>query len=285
MVALAAVSFPAQAVTRDTLRDRANTYYGLSITSFMSYSRAHDGKTADGSSTSAEDTSWLGLDWRNDGCSAPDWLVGKPWNTYFKSPCVRHDFGYRNFGKGKALHSTNAKKLAVDDKFLADMKARCRDGSKRPWVYYSDGSRRRATLSQCDSKASTFYTGVRKSFAGSTGITNPENSWHARKCTAGALCLFDDTGYSDRRLTFGSKAGYPTDSGATRVYDMNDISFGDKTSSVWNRSAYAWRLYDDHGYSDRSVCVVPGQKISSLGDHAGFSDKTSSIKRMAGSSC
>lgn len=258
LVTVLAIAAPAHAVTRSTLTERAKLYYGKSIKEFMTLSKAHDGQ---GSGGKNEDTQWKGLDWENDGCSAPSAVVGAAWNTYFATPCIRHDFGYRNYGKGLALRSTNAQKKTIDDKFLADMKAHCRAATTRPIVRVTEaGQIIRASLSQCDSKAGLFHTGVRKSITGSTGWGNPETAFHAKGCTDGALCLFDDRDFADRRITFGNKADHPADSTATAASNLKDgaYNFGDKTSSVWNRSPRAWRLYDDSGYSDRSVCVRPG---------------------------
>lgn len=63
-------------------------------------------------------------------------------------------------------------------------------------------------------------------------------------------------------------------------------SFSDATSSVENKSAVAWVLYDDSGYSDRRYCIKPGQTISNLGADAWkFNDKISSVKELGSASC
>ncbi len=62
--------------------------------------------------------------------------------------------------------------------------------------------------------------------------------------------------------------------------------FGDKASSVDNRSSSAWVLYDDSGYKDRRYCISPGQRINDLHAQAWkFGDKISAIKRLSGTSC
>jgi len=60
--------------------------------------------------------------------------------------------------------------------------------------------------------------------------------------------------------------------------------FGDKTSSVKNRQSVSWVIYDDHDYTDRSVCIRPGVRVPQLPDYD-FNDKTSSAKRLSGTSC
>ncbi|SNV17731.1 Prokaryotic phospholipase A2 [Dermatophilus congolensis] len=62
--------------------------------------------------------------WTTDGCSVPLGM-GKSWSKKFYNPCVRHDFGYRNFGpKGPLnLGASNFKKSRkkIDAQFLKDM--------------------------------------------------------------------------------------------------------------------------------------------------------------------
>lgn len=269
MLALVLVSAPAQAVSRAKLLKRADEYYSLSLKEFTKVSQQHDGE---GKNRKNEDTSWRGLNWRHNSCTG----VPKPVKDYFRKSCVRHDFGYRNFGQGKdlTLRSTNAMKKTIDNKFLADMKSQC-------------AKKRVGTRQLCREAADEMYNFVRSSFAGSSDVPNPENAFHNNACTTGALCLFDDTWRNDRRLTFGSTKGHATDSSATKVSNLKDMKFGDKTSSVVNKSKYAWRLYDDHNYKDRSVCVPPNTQIDDLGTKRNkkFGDKTSSIKRMSGSKC
>ncbi|STD13990.1 Prokaryotic phospholipase A2 [Dermatophilus congolensis] len=64
--------------------------------------------------------------WTTDGCSVPLGM-GKGWSKKFYNPCVRHDFGYRNFGpKGPLnLGASNFKKSRkkIDAQFLKDMES------------------------------------------------------------------------------------------------------------------------------------------------------------------
>lgn len=66
--------------------------------------------------------------WSDDGCSAP-WfvsvLLGRDWNSEFSWACKRHDFGYRNFGKGLEIRPTDTQRATVDSRLLSDMKAWC----------------------------------------------------------------------------------------------------------------------------------------------------------------
>jgi hypothetical protein len=62
-----------------------------------------------------------GLDYSTDLCSAP--LVGSSGASFdFTEPCLRHDFGYRNYDR---LGIFAAEKDAVDSRFLADMNDHC----------------------------------------------------------------------------------------------------------------------------------------------------------------
>ena len=228
----------AQGYSRTAKTDRANQIASLSLAKFTQLrGQSHTGVDSV-------------LEWSADGCSAP--FFAAAWREFFRRSCNRHDFGYRNFGngwsKGLALTSTDAKKYAVDQKFLSDMRGQC------------NGS------SDCLTAAQAFYAGVRKS-----GLA--QTAFYKGECHPGKFCLFDDTGYEDRRIALTASEN-----------NMNDINFGDKTSSVKNRSSVAWILYDDHDYSDTKVCVKPGASISNLADR-GFGDKTSSAKRLSRTTC
>jgi hypothetical protein len=93
------------------------------------------------------------FDWTTDWCSAP--LVGSTGRSFdFRSPCRRHDFGYRNlqllerrYGTGSTYWNA-ASRERVDRQLRTDMKAHCRT---RPW-------HERYT---CLAWADTFYAAVR----------------------------------------------------------------------------------------------------------------------------
>jgi len=84
------------------------------------------------------------LDWSTDRCSAP--LVGSRGQSFdFTDACRRHDFGYRNYGR---LGLFEARRRAVDERFLADMRDHC-------------ATRPRWEMVRCLAWARTFYLGVR----------------------------------------------------------------------------------------------------------------------------
>lgn len=93
------------------------------------------------------------------------------------------------------------------------------------------------------------------------------------QCSSGRICFWDDSDFLD---TFRSMT--------LSLANFNDINFGDKATSVWNRMTVAWLLYDDAGYSDTRVCVMAGASVANLGNF-GFNDKTSSARKLAGNTC
>ena len=198
------------------------------------------------------------FNWSDDGCSAPWWTGTAYYSAVFNKACERHDFGYRNLGwgyytsKNLALSSTPGTKDAIDKVFLADMRALC--------------ANRGSSTAGCLTVAQGFYGAVRK-----TGKAH--TSFYKSECQPGFLCLFDDKGYKDRRVRLSASEN-----------NMNDVNFGDKASSVKNTSGVAWRLYDDHDYSDRSLCVPRNGAASNLKDYD-FGDKTSSARRYSTASC
>ena len=196
------------------------------------------------------------LDWDDNGCSSP---VPSPFNGRFNRACERHDFGYHNLGNGVnerpslALDSTEEAKKAVDRQLLQDLLYSCNNfpGPNEP----------------CDNAATTYYLVVSRAGRSWT-------SFYDHECTPGWFCLFDDTGYADRRKRF-----------TVSHSDMDDFDFGDKASAVKNKSSDAWIIYDDSGYDDRNYCIPAGGKVRSLGDKWDFNDKTSSIERLSSASC
>jgi len=83
------------------------------------------------------------LDYSTDLCSAP--LVGSTGASFdFTEPCLRHDFGYRNYDR---LGLFGQRKDSVDRRFLADMRDHC-------------GARDPAELDRCLDWASIFYAAV-----------------------------------------------------------------------------------------------------------------------------
>ncbi|AHI00529.1 phospholipase [Kutzneria viridogrisea] len=79
------------------------------------------------------------LDWSTDVCShVPD----RPLGYDFSNPCIRHDFGYRNYKKQGRFNATTKK--SIDDNFRNDMYSVC--GSSK----------------LCRGTADVYYWGVRK---------------------------------------------------------------------------------------------------------------------------
>jgi hypothetical protein len=61
------------------------------------------------------------LDYSTDECTAP--IVGSRGPSFdFTEACLRHDFGYRNYGR---LGVLDERREEVDDRFLRDMQAHC----------------------------------------------------------------------------------------------------------------------------------------------------------------
>ena len=119
----------APAVSRAELKARAIGY----MTESMSAFQRHDNQAPQP------------FDWRDNACSnVPDGI--------FKKACDRHDFGYRNFGKGLRLDRTEARRKWVDDQFKKDMYKACEDA----W----------GPNSLCRRRADVYYQGVRSQGAG-----------------------------------------------------------------------------------------------------------------------
>lgn len=199
------------------------------------------------------------FNWRDyDGCSLPRLIkpVAARWDKEFRRACMRHDFGYRNFGNGLALGSDQTHKSAIDVKFRSDMRAICPEKAAG------------RDLATCYAAAEAFYTGVSR-------FGKAQTAFFKNECTKARLCLFDDKSYEDRRITLSKSED-----------NMNDVDFGDKTSSVINRTGAAWVLYDDSGYGDRRFCIPPGVSVRDFGvDAYKFNDKVSSAKRMPDAKC
>lgn len=245
-------SSPAEAYTRTQLRTRAeNLSFSMTLGRFIQVYRG----TKRGIDTK--------FDWyKYDGCSVDQ--VPQPvkasllgWRDNFRKSCLRHDFGYRNFGNGLALGSNSTYKAKIDSMFRTNMRQQC----VNQFAITDDRF-------DCYAAAEEFYIGV-------TRFGQAQTAFYKRECPLGSFCLFDDTKFEDRRKALTSSED-----------DMNDIDFGDKTSSVMNRSGRAWVIYDDHDYKDRAFCIPPKGSVHNLGtDTVKFNDKTSSAKKMSGASC
>jgi len=82
--------------------------------------------------------------WSDNGCNSPAVRQAE-----FYRACARHDFGYRNYGWGLTVGPTDSRRLWVDERFRADMRAICR-------ANHSGAAR-----TSCYTAAGINYTGVR----------------------------------------------------------------------------------------------------------------------------
>lgn len=231
---------PAQAApTRATVKAAAEKYaFTMSLPDFLR--------------TKAKKPYDAVLDWGDDKCSAPFMKSGL--DAMFGDACKRHDFGYRNFGKGPTFGDNAATKKRIDDKLLWDMN----------WICTT----RFAGSDSCRAIAAGVYTVLRTQ-------GKSETAFYAGACSSGRFCLFDDAGYEDRRISLSSSEN-----------NMNDINFGDKTTSVQNKTSVSWVVYDDDNYRDRAFCIKPGVSVRDFGSSAyKFSDKTSSAKKLSSAAC
>lgn len=77
----------------------------------------------------ADDSRVEPFNWTKDGCSVP--VKFTPYRNVFRQACNQHDFGYRNYGKGKystlKLSPTAKTKDWIDKRFLAEMRRTCAD--------------------------------------------------------------------------------------------------------------------------------------------------------------
>ena len=135
----------------------------VAVTSLLTASGAHDARSdlaeverllyavplAQFVATVSAGSDWF--DVSTDWCSAP--LVGSTGRSFdFRSPCRRHDFGYRNLKLVEARYGVDAwnatSRRRVDQQFLADMRGHCRG---RAW--YDEPT--------CLAWAETYYAAVR----------------------------------------------------------------------------------------------------------------------------
>lgn len=121
---------PAERAVQPSRKAAVDNYMSMSMANFQAANRSAPAP----------------YNWTDDGCSnSPD----KPGGFNFLPSCQRHDFGYRNYGKGAVKASpTDATRLAVDNRLRSDLTNECNK--------YSGGQR-----TDCLGYASTFYAAVR----------------------------------------------------------------------------------------------------------------------------
>ncbi len=133
------------------LLGEADTIDSLPLDEFISlrHGRATD-NAADGSAGVSHTSPF---DWTSNGCS---WPTPKGIDKFFNEACVRHDFGWRNFGNGMTLDKSDDRKAEVDLRLRDDARDLCnRHGN--PKLNWSTTYR---TI-DCQSAADRLYAAVR----------------------------------------------------------------------------------------------------------------------------
>lgn len=64
------------------------------------------------------------FNWSDDGCSFIRYAAPGD-AAFFHDACLRHDFGYRNYGNGLRLQRDDGTKQQIDNKLLDDMDYIC----------------------------------------------------------------------------------------------------------------------------------------------------------------
>jgi hypothetical protein len=96
--------------TVPSLRTRADAYMTGTLADFLT----------------AKELAEPPFEWSDDGCSvlAPDLI--------FRQPCLRHDFGYRNYSENLTLSPTADTRHWIDDILLQDWYDVCREEQPFP---------------------------------------------------------------------------------------------------------------------------------------------------------
>lgn len=177
-------------------------------------------------------------DWQTDGCSGSVWawaaidgeFGGEQWERIFYNACARHDFGYRNFGKGRekglAYISTPAQRKLVDLRLRADAKAHCSTFKNRMQL-------------NCLAAVAAIYGFVRAKGA---------YGFYGKGCYPHNLCLISRK--SDRSISAN------TPNLGTRW------EFNDQATSARNDSSVAWKVFNDADYRGKWTCVKPGATVT-----------------------
>ncbi len=112
-----------------------------------------------------------GISWSTNGCSVPTSLLKANYKTLivgfsldyysgvFKKSCDRHDFGYRNYGKGLQLERTDVQRAKIDRKLSDNMDLQCKKRFGHKVLEY-------AQRKTCFRVSGLFYRAVR-AFGGS----------------------------------------------------------------------------------------------------------------------
>ena len=121
---------PSERAVRPDLKDEVDTYMNMSMARFKSAKATTPGP----------------FNWSADGCSTSP---AYPGGFNFKDACNRHDFGYRNYGKGSIKASPfDATREFVDNRFRSDLMNEC--------ARYSGSAR-----TDCEGYAQSYFLAVR----------------------------------------------------------------------------------------------------------------------------
>ena len=91
------------------------------------------------------------LDWTSDICSGP---TPASVDTVFHDACLRHDFGWRNFGQNMRIDRTETRKEEVDKQLRADARQICVDKNQPSVNWYGQSV-------SCRSATDRLYAAVR----------------------------------------------------------------------------------------------------------------------------
>jgi len=103
--------------------------------------------------------------------------------------------------------------------------------------------------------------------------TSIQASASTSQCQLNVMCFWRDNGFAS---TFKGLT--------SSVSNFENISFGDVTTSVWNRTNVAWVLYQHDTFRGAMACVRPGASVANLSNFS-FNDEISSAQRQTGDFC
>ncbi|MDO9497104.1 MAG: phospholipase A2 [Nocardioides sp.] len=231
-VTATAAAAPAAAYARAQIRARANDLmFDMTLAQFMKVkNRAKSGVDTE-------------FNWSDDGCSGPP----NPFSDNFRRSCLRHDFGFRNYGNGLQLRPHEKMRLKINRVFRADMNNQCSN---------------QGNPTGCARAVSSYFHFV-------NDLNNGAAAFYDDTCDVGYLCLYDDDDRVGWRVQLGSRSD-----------DFHEFAGGDvndNVKSVWNRDSRAWRVFQNPGYGGNSECVSAGE-VEDFGSFDGLNDELSAAR-------
>lgn len=222
----------AMAYTDAELRNRADQLmFSMTLSQFMK----------------VKNTAKSGIDtqfnWSDDGCSGPP----NPFSDNFNRSCLRHDFGFRNYGNGLQLKPSEEMRLRINNQFREDMNNQCAN---------------QGNPTGCGTAVSTYYHFV-------NDLNNGAAAFYDATCDVGYFCMYDDDNREGWRVQLASRSS-----------DFHEFAGGDlndNVKSVWNRESGAWRVYQNPGYGGNSSCISANE-VEDFGSFDGLNDELSSAK-------